>query len=181
MRPVPPLRVQVSVPKRYQPPGHGEQQPTADKRRGEDHESKTPFKVDKRGEDVLQESALLTDVLVRQVARAVFGDESSFVHTVPEHRLAGHAGDEPRQTKLLRDNAFSWQHLLVLHLTATSFSPSSVRLYARTQRVHLQENDQRRTKSFPCVDIWGCFGVTAARRLCSAPLRAGTVSTLLLT
>lgn len=68
LRPVPPLRVQVSVPKRHQPPGHGEQQPTADERRGEDHQSKAPFKVDQRGEDVLQESALLADVLVRQVA-----------------------------------------------------------------------------------------------------------------
>lgn len=114
MRPVLPLRVQVSVRKRHQPPAHGEQQPTADKRRGEDDQRKAPFKVDQRGEDVLQESALLADVLVRQVARTVFGDEARFVHAVPEHRFAGHAGGEPRQTELLRDDAFSRQHLALL-------------------------------------------------------------------
>ncbi len=88
--PVLPLRVQVSVRKRHQPPAHGEQQPAAHKRRGEDDQREAPFKVHQRGEHVLQESALLTDVLVRQVARAVFGDEARLVHAVPEHRLAGH-------------------------------------------------------------------------------------------
>lgn len=112
--PVLPLRVQVSVRKRHQPPAHGEQQPTADKRRGEDDQREAPFQVDQRGEHVLQESALLADVFVRQVARAVLGDETRFVHAVPEHRLAGHPGDEPRQTELLRDDAFSGQHVLLL-------------------------------------------------------------------
>lgn len=91
-----PLRVQVSVRKSHQPPAHGEEQPTTDKRRGEDNQSETPFKVDQRGEDILQKSPLLADVLVRQVARAVFSDEACFIHPVPKHRLAGHAWDEPR-------------------------------------------------------------------------------------
>lgn len=102
--------------KRHQPPAHGEQQPAADKRGGEDDQREAPFQVDQRGEHVLQEAALLADVLVRQVARAVFGDEARFVHAVPEHRLAGHAGGEPRQPELLRDDAFPRQHLLLLLL-----------------------------------------------------------------
>lgn len=100
--------------KRHQPPAHGEQQPAADERRGEDDQREAPFQVDQRGEDVLQESALLADVLVRQVARAVLGDEARLVHAVPEHRLAWHPGGEPRQTELLRDDAFPRQHLLLL-------------------------------------------------------------------
>lgn len=173
MGPVP-LLVQVSVRKRHQPPAHGEQQPAADKRRGEDDQREAPFQVDQRGEDVLQESALLADVLVRQVARAVFGDKARFVHAVPEHGLAGQAGGEARQTELLRDDAFSRQHLLlpmVKEKNVKSTFASSVRLYARTQHVHLQENAQRRTLSSASVDIWGCLAVTVARRLCSAPLR----------
>lgn len=106
-------RVQVSVRKCHQPPAHGEQQPAADECRGEDDQREAPFKVHQRGEDVLQESPLFADVLVRQVARAVFGDKARFVHAVPEHRLAGHPGDEPRETELLRDDAFPRQHLLV--------------------------------------------------------------------
>lgn len=87
--PVPSLRFQVSVPKRHEPPDQGEQQPTADKRRGEDDQRKAPFKVDQRGEHVLQEPALFADVLVRQVARAIFGDEARLVDAVPKHRPAG--------------------------------------------------------------------------------------------
>lgn len=173
--------------KSHQPPAHGKQQPTADKRRGEDDQSKAPFKVDQRGEDVLQESALLADVFVRQVARAVFGNEARFIHAVPEHRLAGHAGGEPRQTELLRDDAFSCQHVLLLLLMVKKTRQSC--FLVRFQCVFTRGSNmstcrkkaQRRTNSFPSVYIWGCFGATAARRLCSAPLRAGTVSTLLLT
>lgn len=110
MRPVLALRVQVSVRERHQPPAHGEEQPAADERGGEDDQREAPFQVHQRGEDVLQEAALLADVLVRQVARAVLGDEARLVHAVPEHRLAGHAGGEPRQTELLRDDALSGQH-----------------------------------------------------------------------
>lgn len=58
---------------------------------------------------------------------------------------------------------------------------SSVRLYARTQHAHPQGNAQRRTSSYNSVAFRRCFGLKAARRLCSEPLRAGTVSTLLLT
>lgn len=58
---------------------------------------------------------------------------------------------------------------------------SSVRLYARTQHAHQQGNAQRRTSSYTSVAFRRCFGLKAARRLCSEPLRAGTVSTLLLT
>lgn len=165
--PVLPLRAQVSVRKRHQPPAHGEQQPAADERRGEDDQGEAPFQVDQRGEDVLQESALLADVLVRQVARAVLGDEARLVHAVPEHRLAWHPGGEPRQTELLRDDAFPRQHLLLLldgqGKKATFFL---ARLYARITHVHLQENRLV------------CF---SARRLRLAPLRAGVVSSLLLT
>lgn len=108
--PVLPLRVQVSVRERHQPPAHGEQQPAADEGGGEDDEGEAPLQVHQRGEHVLQEAALLADVLVRQVARAVLGDEARLVDAVPEHRLPGHAGDEPRQAELLRDDAFSRQH-----------------------------------------------------------------------
>lgn len=111
--PVFPQRVQISVRKSHEPPAHGEQQIAADKRGGEDDQREAPFKIHQRGEDVLQESPLLADVLVRQVARAVFGNEARFVHAVPEHRLSGHPGDEPRQTELLRDDAFPRQHLLL--------------------------------------------------------------------
>lgn len=95
---------------RHQPPAHSEQQPAADEGCGEDDEGEAPLQVHQRGEDVLQEAALLADVLVRQVARTVLGDEARLVDTVPEHRLSGHAGDEPRQAELLRDDAFSRQH-----------------------------------------------------------------------
>lgn len=104
------LRVQVSMRERHQPPAHGEQQPAADEGGGEDDEGVAPLQVHQRGEHVLQEAALLADVLVRQVARAVLGDEACLVDAVPEHRLSGHAGDEPRQAELLRDDAFSRQH-----------------------------------------------------------------------
>lgn len=159
MGPVLPLRVQVSVRKRHQPPAHGEQQPAADKRGGEDDQREAPFQVDQRGEHVLQEAALLADVLVRQVARAVFGDEARFVHAVPEHRLAGHAGGEPRQPKLLRDDAFPRQHLLLLLLKGREkkincFNPTSVRNYARIQHVHLQEAKAHRLVSF-CLGMFG--------------------------
>lgn len=117
--PVVPLWVQVSVRKRHQPPGHGEQQPAADERGGEDDQREAPFHVDQRGEDVLQESALLADVLVRQVARAVLGDEARLVHSIPKHRLAGHPGGKPRQAELLRDDAFPGQHLVVLLMART--------------------------------------------------------------
>lgn len=108
--PVLPLRVQVSVRERHQPPAHGEQQPAADEGGGEDDKGEAPLQVHQRGEHVLQEAALLADVLVRQVARTVLGDEARLVDAVPEHRLSGHAGDEPRQAELLRDDAFSRQH-----------------------------------------------------------------------
>lgn len=96
---------------RHQPPAHGEQQPAADERRGEDDQRVAPLQVHQRGEHVLQEAALLADVFVRQVARAVLGDEARLVHAVPEHRLTGHPGDEPRQTELLRDDALPRQHV----------------------------------------------------------------------
>lgn len=96
---------------RHQPPAHGEQQPAADEGGGEDDEGKAPLQVHQCGEHVLQEAALLADVLVRQVAGAVLGDEARLVDAVPEHRLSGHAGDEPREAEhLLRDDAFSRQH-----------------------------------------------------------------------
>lgn len=108
--PVLPLRVQVSVRERHQPPAHGEEQPAAHEGGGEDDEGVAPLQVHQRGEHVLQEAALLADVLVRQVARTVLGDEARLVDPVPEHRLSGHAGDE--QAELLRDDAFSRQHPL---------------------------------------------------------------------
>lgn len=104
------LRVQVSMRERHQPPAHGKEQPAADKGGGEDDEGEAPLQVHQRGEHVLQEAALLADVLVRQVARTVLGDEARLVDAVPEHRLSGHAGDEPRQAEFLRDDAFSGQH-----------------------------------------------------------------------
>lgn len=103
-------RVQVSVRERHQPPAHGEQQPAAHEGGGEDDQGEAPLEVHQRGENVLQEPALLPDVLVRQVAGAVLGDEARLVHAVPEHRLAGHPGDEPRQPELLRDDAFPRVH-----------------------------------------------------------------------
>lgn len=104
------LRVQVSVREGHQPPAHGEEEPAADEGGGEDDEREAPLEVHQRGEDVLQEAALLADVLVRQVARAVLGDEARLVDAVAEDRLAGHAGHQPRQPKLLRDDAFPSQH-----------------------------------------------------------------------
>lgn len=166
--PVLPLRAQVSVRKRHQPPAHGEQQPAADERRGEDDQREAPFQVDQRGEHVLQESALLANVFVRQVARAVLGDEARLVHAVPEHRLAVHPGGEPRQTELLRDDALPRQHLALL--------PLMVRMKTRLRCVftHACPPAGGRSKTRRLV----CF---SARRLRSAPLRAGTVSSLLLT
>lgn len=79
--------IQVSVPERNEPPGHGEQQPAAQEGHGEDDKREAPLEVHERGEDVLQEAALLADVLVRQVARAALGNEARLVHAVPEHRL----------------------------------------------------------------------------------------------
>lgn len=181
--PVLPLRVQVSVRKRHQPPAHGEQQPAAHERRGEDDQREAPFQVDQRGEDVLQESALLADVLVRQIARAVLGDEARFVHAVPEHRLAGHPGGQSWETELLRDDAFSRQHLLLLlHFSVQVCSlllkiSHSVRLYAP---VHLQtdgKDAKTRIQLFP--PHTSSLGGDSER---APPLRrAGTVSSLLLT
>lgn len=110
VRPVLPLSVEVSVRERHEPPAHGEEQPAADEGGGEDDEREAPLEVHERGEDVLQEAALLADVLVRQVARAVLGDEARLVNAVAEHRLARHARDEPRQAELLRDDALPGQH-----------------------------------------------------------------------
>lgn len=161
------LRVQVPVRKRHEPPAHGEQQPAADERGGEDDQGETPFQVHQRGEDVLQESALLPDVLVRQVARTVFGDEARFVHAVPENRLTGQPRDESGQTELLWDDAFSRQHLLEVGKTLAS----AVRLYARKPAA------AERAKTHQLLpDIWGRFGWSARR------LRwDGTVPPVLLT
>lgn len=95
---------------RHEPPAHGEEKPAADEGGGEDDEREAPLKVHQRGEDILQEAALLADVLVRQVARAVLGDEARLVDAVAKHRLARHARDEPRQAELLRDDALPGQH-----------------------------------------------------------------------
>lgn len=125
---------------RHQPPAHGEQQPAADERRGEDDQRVAPLQVHQRGEHVLQEAALLADVFVRQVARAVLGDEARLVHAVPEHRLTGYPGDEPRQTELLRDDALPRQHVAPRLADGQERSggdknktkpASSARLYAR--------------------------------------------------
>jgi len=113
-----PVRVQVQVPgvqvpvrEGHEPPAHGEQQPAAHEGGGEDDEREAPAQVHQRGEHVLQEAALLADVLVREVARTVFGDEARLVHAVPEHRLTGQPGGEARETELLRDDALPRQHL----------------------------------------------------------------------
>lgn len=151
--PLLPLQVQVSVRERHQPPAHGEQQPAADEGGGEDDEGVAPLEVHQRGEHVLQEAALFADVLVRQVAWAVLGDEARLVDPVSEHRLSGNAGDEPRQAELLRDDAFPRQHPVGDDGGTESkvFSASSARLYARMAQCP------------PAEDRWG------ARRLGCAP------------
>lgn len=90
------VQIQIPVRKRHQPPAHGEQQPAAQERHRENNQGETPFEIHQSGEHVLQESALLADVLVRQVARATLGDEARFVHAVPEHGLAGNPRHERR-------------------------------------------------------------------------------------
>lgn len=88
--------VQIPVRKRHQPPAHSEQQPAAQERHSENDQGETPFEIHQSSEHVLQESALLADVLVSQVARAALGDEARFVHAVPEHGLAGNPRHERR-------------------------------------------------------------------------------------
>jgi len=88
--------VQIPVRKRHQPPTHSEQQPAAQERHGENNQRETPFEIHQSSEDVLQESALLADVLVGQVTRAALGDEARFVHPVPKHGFAGNPRHERR-------------------------------------------------------------------------------------
>lgn len=136
----------------HQPPAHGEEQPAADEGGGEDDEREAPLEVHQRGEDVLQEAALLADVLVRQVARPVLGDEARLVHPVPEHRFAGHAGGEARQPELLRDDALPRQHGVDAaggrrrgrRGRKGEQTAGSVRLYARTRHVQSAHGESPR-------------------------------------
>lgn len=177
MRPLQLLRVQVAVRERHEPPAHGEQQPAADEGGGEDDEREAPLEVDQRGEHVLQEAALLADVLVRQVARAVLGDEARLVHAVPEHGLAGHARGEARQTELLRDDALPRQHLLLNCLPGKKkhcFSPP------RLQSCVITRGHNMSTCSAPpllSTLVWRCSAVTVAHRL--PPLSSSEAGTLL--
>lgn len=171
--PVELLRVQVPVREGHEPPAHGEEQPAADEGGGEDDEREAPLEVHERGEHVLQEAALLADVLVRQVARAVLGDEARLVHAVSEHRFAGHAGDESRQTELLRDDALPRQHVDAGGQKASKpllapFVKSVLSASLRADTTCPNASGESRCEQ-------------RARRLRSAPLRTGTVSSLLLT
>lgn len=111
-------RVHVAVGESHQPPHHGEEQPTAQEGHGEDDQRVTPFQVHQGGEDVLQESPLLTDVLVGQVACSVLGDEAGFARPVPDAWLAQVLGSDPCQHILLRDDTLPSQHLpaTIVHL-----------------------------------------------------------------
>lgn len=82
--------------KGHEPPAHGEEEPTAQKSHGEDDQGEAPFQVHQSGEDVLQESSLFSDVLVRQVAGSALGDEAGFVHPVPKHWFAVDPRSKPR-------------------------------------------------------------------------------------
>lgn len=96
--------------KGHQPPHHGKEQPAAQKGHGKDDQRVTPLQVHQGGEDVLQESPLLADVLVGQVAGAVLGDEAGFARAVADAWLAQVLGSDPCQHILFRDNTLASQH-----------------------------------------------------------------------
>lgn len=104
--------------KRHQPPHHGEEQPAAQEGHSKDDQRVTPLQVHQGGENVLQESPLLTDVLVCQVACPVLGDEAGFAWPVSDARLAQVLGSDACQHILFRDNTFPSQHLpaTIVHL-----------------------------------------------------------------
>lgn len=96
--------------KGHQPPHDGEEQPTAEERHGKDDQRVAPFQVYQGSEDVLKESALLTDVLVRQIAGPALGNEAGFREAVSDARLAQVLRRDARQHILLWDDALSGQH-----------------------------------------------------------------------
>lgn len=99
--------------KGHQPPHDSEKQPAAEEGHGEDDQRVAPFQVHQGGEDILQEAALLADVLVRQVAGAALGNEARFGQAIADARLAQVLRGDARQHILLRDDALSGQHGLV--------------------------------------------------------------------
>lgn len=108
------LHISIDVPmgKGHQPPHDGEEQPAAEKRHGKNDQRVAPLQVHQGGEGVLQESSLLADVLVRQVAGPALGDEAGFREAVSDARLAQVLRRDARQHILLRDDALSGQHRL---------------------------------------------------------------------
>lgn len=96
--------------KGHQPPHDGEEQPAAEERHGKDDQRVAPFQVHQGSEDVLQESPLLADVLVRQVACPALGDEAGFGEAVSDARLAQILRRDACQHILLGDDALSGQH-----------------------------------------------------------------------
>lgn len=99
--------------KSHQPPHHGEEQPAAQEGHSKDDQRVTPLQVHQGGENVLQESPLLTDVFVCQVASPVLGDEAGFAWPVSDARLAQVLGSNPCQHILFRDDTLPSQHLPV--------------------------------------------------------------------
>ncbi|KAF7245602.1 Natural cytotoxicity triggering receptor 3 ligand 1 [Varanus komodoensis] len=82
--------VQVAVREGDEPPDHGEEQPAAEEGHGEDEQRVAPLQVHQGGEDVLQEAALLPDVLVRHIAGAVLAHEARSPLPRAEAGLLGH-------------------------------------------------------------------------------------------
>lgn len=107
--PVLSLRVEVSVRERHEPPAHCEEQPAADEGGGEDDEREAPLEVHQRGEDVLQEAALLADVGVRHVAHAVLGHEARLARLRLELGLQHILGQACQQV-VVRNQPLPGQH-----------------------------------------------------------------------
>lgn len=99
--------------KSHQPPHHGKEQPAAQERHSKYDQRVTPLQVHQGGENVLQESPLLTDVLVCQVACPVLGNEAGFAWSVSDARLAQVLRSNSCQHILFRDDTLPSQHLPV--------------------------------------------------------------------
>lgn len=134
------VEVQIPVPKCQQPPSHSKQQPAAQESHGENDQGETPFEIHQSGEHVLQESALLSYILVRQVTCAALGDEARFVYAVPKHGLSGHPRQERRYSELIRNDTFTWQHYLVMSVRMVKkkwLSKSAPRLSSAQQKFNI--------------------------------------------